>query len=342
MIADASDLQADASACLLCKCILKRPDELACHLSSASHSGKVKAAMSNGSLTVQETGLRSTLRKLVAACYRKAHSCTSLVVQAVVQSPWINDWILWLSAPCWPKNEQAAPPRCVSDTLDGTPWGMAARGVELRTCEEPGKGKGIFAIRELKYKEVIGVYLGESLSQQAYALRHHTASPQLALHLWRDFPGGRHPSDAYSPERLPEDATHPKIVRALAAASEDRADRTARLAKLTEGAPIGGAINRGKYVFTLLPETAHYPETRTAYLDAEDPSRSSWCRYINNAPSAAVQCNLIAHVDGLNSLIWFEAKRDIRRGEELHFCYAGEPSEWQRTWSSWRSKLLGS
>lgn len=56
-----------------------------------------------------------------------------------------------------------------------------------------------------------------------------------------------------------------------------------------------------------------------AFVDGEDPNRSSWCRYINHAKGDA--CNLVSKVDGLRYLVWFEAIRDIAAGEELGFDY---------------------
>ena len=57
----------------------------------------------------------------------------------------------------------------------------------------------------------------------------------------------------------------------------------ARLNKLTaeEGAPMGGADNGGGYTFSLLPDSASaiFPG-RVAFIDAEDPHRSNWARYI--------------------------------------------------------------
>ena len=59
-------------------------------------------------------------------------------------------------------------------------------------------------------------------------------------------------------------------------------------------------------------------------IDAEDPSRSTWCRYINHASEASAEVNLEVKVDMARKLIWFEALRDIAVGEELHFDYGDE------------------
>ena len=55
----------------------------------------------------------------------------------------------------------------------------------------------------------------------------------------------------------------------VAAAAAAKAERAARLGLLTaeEGAPIGGANNGGAYVFTLLPDHVHYPDSRVAFCN---------------------------------------------------------------------------
>ena len=113
-----------------------------------------------------------------------------------------------------------------------------------------------------------------------------------------------------------------------AAALRERAERLASLTA-EEGAPIGGAANGGKYVFPLLPGnwqelgTALLPALLTsipAYLDAEDPTRSSWCRFINHAEDDA-SANLKFQVDCIRGFVWFVASRPIGAGEELAFKY---------------------
>ena len=77
---------------------------------------------------------------------------------------------------------------------------------------------------------------------------------------------------------------------------------------------------------------------RKQFIDAEDPRRSTWTRYINHADSATTGCNLSPRADpsgarlGLDRpLVWFVARRDIRVGEELGFSYGPSFSEWLRT-----------
>ena len=62
---------------------------------------------------------------------------------------------------------------------------------------------------------------------------------------------------------------------------------------------------------------------RVLYVDAEDGTRSNWCRFINHAPEP--ECNLrcrslAADMHG-NPRIWFVALRDIEAGEELLYDY---------------------
>ena len=67
-------------------------------------------------------------------------------------------------------------------------------------------------------------------------------------------------------------------------------------------------------------------------IDGEDPTRSSWCRYINNA--AAHKSNLRARASSRHMLVWFEAKHDIEPGNELTFTYSDE-----ETWVTWGRRL---
>ena len=89
---------------------------------------------------------------------------------------------------------------------------------------------------------------------------------------------------------------------------------------------MGGVANGGAYAFKLLPTHASYGRDRVAYFDAEDPNRSSWCRFINHARRGENECNCTQHVYGLHRLIWIQTGREVAEGEELHFDYfQGEP-----------------
>ena len=55
---------------------------------------------------------------------------------------------------------------------------------------------------------------------------------------------------------------------------------------------------------------------------AEDPERSSWCRYVNHAESHDDACNLVLRVAATpRPLAWLTATRSIAVGEELAFDY---------------------
>ena len=117
----------------------------------------------------------------------------------------------------WPLAE---PPPSHSLAIDlAGPWGAAACGVAIVPCtDNPLKGLGAFAMRPLAEGCLVGLYAGELLTQREYALRHS------------------------------DHADH--------AAEDERAalvERAARLASLTAGAPTGGAVNGGSYVFSLIP-----------------------------------------------------------------------------------------
>ena len=118
--------------------------------------------------------------------------------------------------------------------------------------------------------------------------------------------------------------------------SGEQEEREARLLELEAdeasligdgGAPMGGARNGGAYVFSVLlaaTEPERLPaglSRRVLYLDAEDGTRSNWCRFINHAHYDAPSCNLEPRSDPLRCLVWFEARREIAKGEELLFSY---------------------
>ena len=99
-------------------------------------------------------------------------------------------------------------------------------------------------------------------------------------------------------------------------------ERQTRLDKLTIGAPIGGANNQGNYVFRLPTSAVDTIGGEAVYcVDAEDPNRSSWCRYLNHAPSTSAECNVVSKVDATGA-VWFEVCADrIEVGSELCFDY---------------------
>ena len=89
-----------------------------------------------------------------------------------------------------------------------------------------------------------------------------------------------------------------------------------------EGAPISGAENLGGYSFTLLPDALSQQFVgRYSHVDAEDPHRSSWPRYVNHASDKTRACNVAPKVNGLLAVVWLQATRRIEPGEELCFDY---------------------
>lgn len=202
----------------------------------------------------------------------------------------------------WPLATQPPTAAALVDDDDAT-WGAAARGVELKPCEDVAKGVGAFATRPIQRAATVGVYHGEQLTQREYAIRH----------------GG---------------------VDDVAVTASERAavvERAARLGALsgTSSAPTGGASNAGAYVLSLIPEVtaavskwidgaADLDDEHISCIDAEDPRRSSWCRYINHAPAACA--NLLPRIDSRRALVWFEAAHDIKAGDELVFDYGREYS----------------
>ena len=222
-------------------------------------------------------------------------ACRNLmkVLESLTSSRLPRDLSLAITADRWPRGAPP-PPQDVSATRC-EPWSPEAIGVAIRDCNDLDKGQGVFATGPIHQGKVIGVYMGELLSQRAYGERHR--KPRL-----RTTP----PAEG--------SAEHARMV-------EERKERIVRLVALKEGAPIGGVSNDGKYGWELLPSSVRYSEDRIAYIDGEDPDRSSWVRYINNAPTGSDECNLIARVNAHRCRVWFEARRDIAEGEELHYDY---------------------
>ena len=88
-----------------------------------------------------------------------------------------------------------------------------------------------------------------------------------------------------------------------------------------------GALNGGSYALLLLPdmpESARGLPGVVAWIDAEDPNLSSWCRFINHADTAETGCNCELRVDGWRRLVWIETCRDIANGEEILFHYGND------------------
>lgn len=81
----------------------------------------------------------------------------------------------------------------------------------------------------------------------------------------------------------------------------------------SDGAPIGGPDNHASYSFALLLDvhSQQFPG-RVLFVDAENPTLSSWARYINHASDKLTQCNVEPKVDALKALVWFEARRFTR------------------------------
>ena len=191
------------------------------------------------------------------------------------------------------------PPETDEEVLDpSSRWSASSCGVQIRSCNDSvDKGLGAFATRHIAKGSVVGVYWGERLTQREHAVRHG----------WRS---GTTIADLTHAER-----------KALV-------ERRTRLAALTFGAPVHGEDNGSSYCFSLLAEevlaalgSTMLPR-RPAYIDGEDPTRSSWCRYINHCEEGQPGCNLEPMCDGARCLVWFEARRSIEVGEELLFDYS--------------------
>lgn len=203
----------------------------------------------------------------------------------------IQDW-LRKQADTWPVH--AGTPPVEGHEADDAHWWAKTRGYEIKLCPDATKGRGVFATRRQRKGSVVGVYWGEYLTRRQFVARH----------------GWRHGVPI-----VPTEA--------------ERAEITARRARLDalspeQGRPMGGSENGGSYALLLLPETPN--GTRgfgelASYVDAEDPTRSGWCRYVNHAETAEEGCNAEVRVDALRKLVWLELSRDVMVGEEVCFHY---------------------
>lgn len=187
---------------------------------------------------------------------------------------------------------------------DDGPFGMAARGVEVRPCTaDLSVGHGVFATRVLQPGELVGVYLGERLTFHEWWLRHGASRSSTGQLIG-----------------VSDDDASPEAQRDRLAAAE----RYARLEALETGSkPIGGADNMGAYVFKLPPDACdHVNGDRVHCIDAEDPHRSSWCRFLNHASNEEDTCNVEAQIDDTGH-VWFVVRPGvvIERGTELRFDY---------------------
>ena len=208
----------------------------------------------------------------------------------------------------WPTEIESKPGTDGSEDLlnSNGRFSAAERGVEIRLCDDARKGMGAYATRKILAHRIVGIYWGELLTARQHALRHG----------WRI-----------------EQVVAKPTKQELAALRE----REERLAALTSGVPISsagvGAQNGSAYCFSLFADelkaalgSAMLPE-HIAYIDCEDPNRSTWCRYVNHAPAMVGACNCVPRTDALAHLVWLEATRDIEVGEEVCFDY-GEVYKW--------------
>ena len=215
----------------------------------------------------------------------------------------------------WPFTEQGVPlPTNLSATLNYNHalFGLAARGIELKPCADPGKGIGAFATRTLRRGALVGIYYGEKLTYREFLARHAVPRDENGVHTESDW-AWRRGGGAGSVDALVDRAT--------------AVERKKRLDALPEGQrPLGGANNSAAYVFRL-PSSCHDTLSngeRVHCIDAEDPNKSSWCRYINHAAKGSPACNTEPKISA-EGVIWFVISAEVvQPGEELCFDYGVE------------------
>jgi hypothetical protein len=155
-------------------------------------------------------------------------------------------------------------------------------GLELREASVAGCGLGVFATKKLSKGAILGTYKGEMLSEREY---------------WN-----RYPSHIHDKWLREEDTV--RFLRELALYESGK-----RATAPEPCAPV--PYPRGRtcgYVLKIGPDL---------YVDAEDPDKSNWARYIN-APfvSLGKKPNAVF----LDSMM-IRATRDIRPDEEIFIDY---------------------
>ena len=99
------------------------------------------------------------------------------------------------------------------------------------------------------------------------------------------------------------------------------------LRTIPEGATVGRyegvVIKRQEYMDGELSSDYVFDlgENVPFMLDAQDPTRSNWCRFMNHNVRRA---NVEACMSDTGCFVYFEAARDISPGEELRYSYIGE------------------
>ena len=78
----------------------------------------------------------------------------------------------------------------------------------------------------------------------------------------------------------------------------------------------------GEYLFAISSSLGAEPDI---FIDAEDPWRSNWCRFINHSSDANLRVKSLAYSGYTQGpRVWFVSTRPIEAGEELCFDYGEE------------------
>ena len=162
--------------CLLCRKQSKSVEELNEHLCGEDHRREEAAGRLSGRIRGPASRLEHGVETARRACKTLADSTRHMAASAAATrtgrllSIWAVDCWLWVFADRW--LSPLPPPTLLDHTVGRGDWSLAACDVEIRACEDEIKGKGAFAKQPVKKGSTVGVYLGEKLSQEEYALRH--------------------------------------------------------------------------------------------------------------------------------------------------------------------------
>ena len=105
---------------------------------------------------------------------------------------------------------------------------------------------------------------------------------------------------------------------------------------------LRGVGTTGQYVFAVgsCPRTSRY-----LYVDAEDPERSNWTRFLNHCDAEPnLRARKSVSEEGVPTVRFSVMSRPVARGEELTFDYGPNYGQWLRRhaprtheWDGWQS-----
>ena len=156
--------------------------------------------------------------------------------------------------------------------------------LEIKNAQMPQMGLGVFAKKKLKKGVVLGKYIGEVLT----TFKFHKRYPEPPIYAWL------------------KNTETKRFKKELSVWKKNKRQGTPPL----PCAPIQYPENRSGYYIV-------YQGKR--HIDAEDPEKSNWTRFINHKPFSK-KANTCFTSGNIN----IKTSRDIEPGEELYINYGSK------------------